>query len=600
MTDSSGLPVPPTPATVELIPGSDRAFLELVRSSPFGIYVVDADFRLAAVSDGSRRVFKGIDPLLGRDFAEILNIVWPEPFATEALTRFRHTLTTGEPFHSPTTTEQRGNIAVVESYDWQIARVPTPDGRHGVVCHFYETTARVNAEQDAYLLAELAERLRIAKDSNQLLKDVVQVIGVYLRADRCFINQIYEADDRWTIADDYHAAGRSIAGEYRLSDYDPESRAALRRGVVDVSADTKTDVRSAARFATAYEPLGVRAHVLVPLLRNGRWVANFIVTSERPRPWQAREVSLLETVADRAWSAVEKLRFDAELAEERRATQHAEAALQLERAAGQQRQIASEARAELVKQATQVGFWFCDLPFDRLLWDARVKDHFWLPQDADVTIDTLYRQLHPDDRERTRRAIQESIEGHTPYDIEHRTVSAQGAQKWIRAIGRTFYDEKSQPIRFDGVTLDITDRKHAEQALRENDQRKDEFLAMLAHELRNPLAPIRHAAEILKLRDADDDQTRWAAGVIDRQAHHLTRLIDDLLDVSRITRGKIALQREVVSLSTILERAVEAHRPAAEARRQQMLVGVPQEPVKVVGDVTRLVQVVSNLLSNAI
>ncbi|HYP16165.1 MAG TPA: PAS domain S-box protein, partial [Opitutus sp.] len=112
----------------------------------------------------------------------------------------------------------------------------------------------------------------------------------------------------------------------------------------------------------------------------------------------------------------------------------------------------SRQRFDIVKDASQVGFWFCDLPFRDLEWDNRVKEHFWLPPEAHVTIDLFYERLHPDDREPTRAAIAKSIAGHTRYDIEYRTVQPDtGEEKWIRAIGRTFYDGAGHPIRFDGV-----------------------------------------------------------------------------------------------------------------------------------------------------
>ncbi len=124
-------------------------------------------------------------------------------------------------------------------------------------------------------------------------------------------------------------------------------------------------------------------------------------------------------------------------------------------------------RLDLVMEASQVGVWFCDLPFDRLEWDNKVKEHFWLKPGSEVPIGLFYERLHPDDRERTRLAIERSIQDKTRYDIEYRTVADDGREKWVRAIGRTSYDPDGKPIRFDGVTIDITERKTAEIALSE-------------------------------------------------------------------------------------------------------------------------------------
>ncbi len=149
------------------------------------------------------------------------------------------------------------------------------------------------------------------------------------------------------------------------------------------------------------------------------------------------------------------------------------------------------------------------------------------------------------------------------------------------------------------VIQDITERKRAEQALREADRRKDEFLAMLAHELRNPLAPIRNAAQVLKLVGPSDANQQWAREVIERQTQHLTKLVDDLLDVSRITQGKVTLQRGPLDLATIINRALETSRPLLDAHKHHLTVELPPAPIQVEGDLTRLVQVVGNLLNNA-
>ncbi|HTB65544.1 MAG TPA: response regulator [Steroidobacteraceae bacterium] len=146
---------------------------------------------------------------------------------------------------------------------------------------------------------------------------------------------------------------------------------------------------------------------------------------------------------------------------------------------------------------------------------------------------------------------------------------------------------------------EVAERRRAEQALKEADRHKDEFLAMLAHELRNPLAPIRNAVHLMKMKSLEDPQLRLSRDIIDRQLIQLSRLVDDLLDVSRITRGKINLARQRVELHELVERAVETITPAIEARGHTLDVEVPERPLAIYGDPMRLTQALGNVLGNA-
>lgn len=165
----------------------------------------------------------------------------------------------------------------------------------------------------------------------------------------------------------------------------------------------------------------------------------------------------------------------------------------------------------------------------------------------------------------------------------------------------------ANPIRDDSgrllgavnVLVDISDRKHAEDVLREADRVKNEFIATLAHELRNPLAPIRNAVEILQLHGEDPSERKWALEVIDRQLRQMTRLIEDLLDLGRITGNKLELRRELVDVADVLQAAAETSRPLVDASGHQLELVGPPEPILLDGDLTRLAQIVSNLLNNA-
>ena len=208
----------------------------------------------------------------------------------------------------------------------------------------------------------------------------------------------------------------------------------LLGGRTVIEADATIEPRPRDEQA-AFAAIQVRGHVDVPLVKGGQFVAGMTVHVSERRDWTPYEIALIQETAERTWAAVERAR--------------AEVALRR-----------SEERSAFVRRSSGIGTWYCDLPFDVLQWDELVKAHFHLPPDAIVTIQTFYDRIHPDDRERTRRAIEHSIGTRTSYNVDYRTVDpVTGGVKWVRAIGRTFYANDGTPIQFDGVTLDVTDRK---------------------------------------------------------------------------------------------------------------------------------------------
>jgi PAS domain S-box-containing protein len=258
----------------------------------------------------------------------------------------------------------------------------------------------------------------------------------------------------------------------------------------------------------------------------------------------------------------------------------------------------SRERLDLVLGATGLGLWYCDLPFQKLVWNARCKEHFGLPPEAEVTMDRFYELLHPDDRDRIRRYIDRSLADHTRFDAEYRTVGPDGKLRWIRAIGRGFYDPGGRPVRFDGITVDMTEQKRVEEKLKEADRRKDEFLAMLAHELRNPLAPILTGLHLARQTNTDVRSREQALEMTERQSRHLARLVDDLLEVSRLTQGRLRLRPERLDLARLVRTSAEDRRPTLERAGLTLTVEAPDTPLWVRGDPARLAQVLHNLLDN--
>jgi PAS domain S-box-containing protein len=222
------------------------------------------------------------------------------------------------------------------------------------------------------------------------------------------------------------------------------------------------------------------------------------------------------------------------------------------------------------------------------------------PEEVSSTVAWWNEQVHPEDRSRIeeehRRAVAAGADRFVAtYRVRHKNGH------WIHVMDRSVLerDATGDVVRTIGCIVDISEQKRAEQSLREDDRRKDEFLATLAHELRNPLAPLRNALEAMRLDPDNREMFAHLNEIMERQLGLLIRLVDDLLDLSRITRGKIELRKERLDLAKVVESALETSRPLVEAGKHQLAIVMPSDPVFVVGDLTRLAQVVSNLLNNS-
>jgi PAS domain S-box-containing protein len=197
--------------------------------------------------------------------------------------------------------------------------------------------------------------------------------------------------------------------------------------------------------------------------------------------------------------------------------------------------------------------------------------------------------------ENFRRHVEQGITWEDTFPLRGR----DGTYRWFLSRAVPIRDEQGRVFRWFGTNTDITAQREAEAALRIADRRKDEFLATLAHELRNPLAPIRTSLEIMKRANVDASAVEQSRLTMDRQLSHLQRLVDDLLDISRITRDRLELRKERVELASVIHQAVETSRPLAEEAQHELTVDLPSEPIYLDADPVRLAQVFSNLLNNA-
>ena len=278
----------------------------------------------------------------------------------------------------------------------------------------------------------------------------------------------------------------------------------------------------------------------------------------------------------------------------------------LEREAQSAALLESEERLRYAYESGKLGAWELNSQTGQIACTESFKAIFGLKSDFKLTYDRMLECIVPDSRARVAGALERALKQESSFEIEYPIAHPDLTDCWVGMRGRAITISGQPATRMSGVCLDITSRKHAEaerealvEGLRAGDRRKNEFLAMLAHELRNPLAPIRNAVQIIRMRGGECGMADHACGIIARQLAHFTRLVDDLLDVARLTQGKITLNKEYVDLALIVTQTAEDRREEFEAGGLMLSIDVDTAPVLVHGDPVRLTQVVSNLLGNA-
>jgi PAS domain S-box-containing protein len=261
----------------------------------------------------------------------------------------------------------------------------------------------------------------------------------------------------------------------------------------------------------------------------------------------------------------------------------------------------SELAMEMALEASRTGTFHWNIEDNRLTWDDALDRLFGLrPGEAVRSLDQFIALVHPDDRAEVIRRCERCRDHGDDFEMEFRVVYPDGSVHWLYDRGRTFLDPRGRAKTMTGACVDITNHVRTREALELADRQKDEFLATLAHELRNPLAPLRTGLHLLQNAGGGlPGQADQVLSIMQRQLDHMVHLVDDLLDIARIQQGKIVLRQDPLSLQSVLEQALESVQALFDARGHQLIWEGVDPALRITGDPTRLVQVVGNLLNNA-
>jgi PAS domain S-box-containing protein len=432
----------------------------------------------------------------------------------------------------------------------------------------YLQVTRAGEARRRFLL-EFADALRAAQTPEQVAETAVALIGRELRTTTAGYLEVEREGRTFRVVTEWRADGRPprhAGAQFPVDRFGEDE--ARRAGLPIVIEDTRTHPH-----ATAWLAEGAGAVMTVPRVNAGRSPAALWVTMDAPRAWHGDEIALLREAAERTWAELARARAETKLRE-------------------------SEARFRTMADSSPLFVWVLD-PDGRVVFVNRACREFFGETGADGSAESWARYVHPDDIEGYAGEITTALRERRPFSVMARVRRNDGVWRWIQSIGAPRFSDDGQFLGAVGSSPDITELIHASDALRDADRRKDEFVATLAHELRNPLAPIRQAARVTRAADATEAQRAWGHEVIERQVRHMGLLLDDLLDVSRITRGKLELRRERVALARVVDAALETAQPLLDERRQQVVRKLPAHDVWLDADPLRIAQVIANLLTNS-
>lgn len=527
-------------SVLDQAPAGMEPFPDLLSHAPIGVYVVNHELRVCEANAMARQIFGSHPDLIGRELSEMMHSRWAEPYAQSVIRAFRHTLATGEPYADPQNSALRLDVQKIVHYEWEIRRIVLADGRYGVACYFSDISERVHAQRE---LERQREALRL---QNERLEFIQQAMGIGT-FDWDMIHNTSEVSAQWRRIYGLPADAPGPTHEDWLRCVHPQDRERATASAL-----------SAANAGESYE----REFRVIWPDGSIHWVLSGGKTlfDASGRPHRLLGAAMEITARKEAEGRI---------------------------AQSDQRFRVALLNAPIVVFATDLEL--------RTTWVHNTS----MGADSDSILGKRDDEIFPYEEVAEIIAFKRRVLETGRGERSQVSASVGGGRYTFDVTLEPQFDAQGRVCGLLGAAMDVSELVQARAAAEAADRQKDEFLATLSHELRSPLASIRTAADILATAQLTSAQLQWSRAVIQRQVRHMALLLDDLLNLSRITQGKLALKPERVALSALVDAAIEASQPLIERKAHQLVVALPSEPVMLHADPLRLSQVIANVLTNA-
>lgn len=531
------------------------------------------EHRVAFVNSGYLKLI-GHRDIVGGTVAESL----PEALAQGYVALLDQVYASGDAYAAngaKYTTQSAPGGPFIERYvDFVFQPIRDPDGTvSGILVQGVDVTERVLSDDRRNALIRLTDTLRDLKTPEEIIFQASVILGEALGVSRVGYGTIDPVAETLTVTRDWNAPGVvSLAGTLNLRDYGSfidDLKLGKFIAIEDVEHDSRTR-----ETAEALKERSAGSFVNVPIMENGHLVAVIFVNNALARNWLAEDLALIKEIAERTRTASERLRSEIAV-------------------------LLSEAKFRAITDVMPQMVWSTQPDGSHDYFNDQWYRFTGVPQGS-TDGDGWSAMFHPDDQPLAWEKWRRSLRTGATYEIEYRMLHHSGQYRWVLGRALPVRGENGEIVRWMGTCTDIHVQKLAEETLRRENMRKDEFLAMLAHELRNPLAPISSAAQLIKLPGADPKRIAHAGDIIARQVKHMATIVDDLLDVSRVTRGLVKIDQSSLDLKNVVSSAIEQAQPLIQARCHELLLKITPQRTVVWGDRTRLIQAVSNVLNNAV